>query len=1247
VEVSPSQFAHEKDGLDRVRALLPDTTPFRAWSGFEFRDDHGKWYEVDLLVLGHRRLHLVELKYYSGVLTGDDLTWRRDGHRAEDSPLKLARRKAQRLKSKLQDELMRWAKERGTHIADPRSVVPFVQEAVFLHHPGVRCDLPTRSREDLFALDGATGSGLPGISARLLENPRPRDEPIRGGAEDIIVSLMSRIGAVQRRQRQVGSWVIDDEPLGEGDGWQDWPAFNQAVPTDRVRIRFLVTRPGATAATGQAARRIADHEYRIVSRLANERLLRPRDRVNHELGVGLVYPLDDRFQRLDLWLADQGDSIPAADRLSLLRQVAEAVAYAHDNRVVHRGLTPHAILVRPLPEGGIRVLVGDWQSAGTLGPAPTGLPSSGITGLMGPADGSDVGAGSPGQPMSPGAADVDRQWAEAFQAPEGVWSRGADRIRLDVFALGALAHLMLSGRPAAPDLAALHERLYRDDGLDLAADVPQVLPAVRALVLEATRPTVPKRLPDVRSFLERLSAAEAALAGRAEDVIDPLEASPRSVIDGRFRLERRLGAGSTAVGLLVTDLSPAGSPQDGLRVLKVAVDDAAAVRLADEARVLAGLDHPRLVRLVEGPLEIGGRQALILQNAGEETLAEALHRTMRLPPDLLCRWGGDLLEALVALDRADVHHRDIKPANLGIREDPGDGLNHLVLFDFSLTNADPGALTAGTPPYLDPFLDSPGRGKYDSPAERYSAAVVLFEMATGAAPRFGDGLSHPRSVHDEAAIDVRMFDPAQPAALAAFFRTALARSAGQRHASAADMLSAWRAAFADPAPAAGLSAPDDPAQIRAVAAIRLLSEAEDIAQAIDSGPRNSNFVREGVLAYIASVVARVDPARAEHLARDLAADRAAALAHVAATVADTDPAQAARLLADAQHHVSNNAQHFRWHFSEVLLVRRQVIRAVDSRPTLARVIRAMARKDSATVTRLLAGAEQVAQLDEDLRDELLAGIAAAATVADATRAEQIARGVADPQRRAEALGRVASALAGIDPDRAERIARGLASEPGEPTEADRASASWAARALAEIARAAPPADGRRARLLARAERLARNAESEHALIEVAEAVGAADRARARRLLAEAERLARRAPGHEPLVRVVQAMAGLDLADAEKIARGIAEEATQAEALAQVAMATRHLDAPRAAQLVAEAEQIARTVPDELVRRPETLIQVLEAAALADPDRAEPIARNLIGGSADSTAGDQAEAARALAAIADVWLAPRPAGTDGH
>ena len=38
--------------------------------------------------------------------------------------------------------------------------------------------------------------------------------------------------------------MIDEEPLAEGDGWQDWPAFHRVATTDRGRIRFLVIPPG-------------------------------------------------------------------------------------------------------------------------------------------------------------------------------------------------------------------------------------------------------------------------------------------------------------------------------------------------------------------------------------------------------------------------------------------------------------------------------------------------------------------------------------------------------------------------------------------------------------------------------------------------------------------------------------------------------------------------------------------------------------------------------------------------------------------------------------------------------------------------------------------------------------------------------------------------------------------------------------------------------------------------------------------
>ena len=173
---------------------------------------------------------------------------------------------------------------------------------------------------------------------------------------------------------------------------------------------------------------------------------------------------------------------------------------------------------------------------------------------------------------------------------------------------------------------------------------------------------------------------------------------------------------------------------------------------------------------------MAGRRALLLESAGRETLATHLGNRERLPLDLLERWGTDLLEALIALDAVGITHRDIKPANLGVHKEASSRAKHLKLFDFSLTKAPASDTQAGTRPYLDPFLTGK-RQQYDSAAERFAAAVVLFEMATGHTPVYGDGLSDPASLTDEVTLEPADFDRSVQAPLIAFFATALARDA--------------------------------------------------------------------------------------------------------------------------------------------------------------------------------------------------------------------------------------------------------------------------------------------------------------------------------------------------------------------------------------------------------------------------------------------------------------------------------------
>ncbi len=769
VEVSPSQFDHETKGLDWVKQLLPDAPPFRAWSNFEFRDNRGRWHEVDLLVLARDTLYLIELKYYSGTLRGNDHVWSRGGHRSEDSPLLLARRKAQYFSSLLKDRLAEKTGDRNL-----KGVIPYVQELVFLHHPGLVCELPASSAINLYGIDGNERlSHLPGIGERLLA-PSTRD-PVSEEKSRLIGDLMVAVGLAPRRQRELGSWVIDEQPLGDGEGWQDWPAFHHVDMERQARIRFYLPKPGATAAEEHARVRAVEHEYRLLARLRRDGLQVPADVVkDKELGIGLVFHQPKGDVRLDLWLADHHGALSLEDQLELIAEIAEIVQYAHRHRVVHRTLNPRAIVVRDR-KGAPQPQVTDWDSAGVL-------PANAETGVT------RLSAG----PLSLMAGALSDQ-ARLFAAPEGV--SPADPARMDVFGLGALAfYLVAGGKAPATERGELMDRLRRDRGLDLAADLPQVPSSLRQLVLDATHPSPADRIGTVAELLERLEDVRRELVG-SEGESDPLEAGPGDELaDGRFEYRRRLGSGSTAVGILVIDRKAGGAQ----RVLKVARDDEAAARLRAEAQVLGKLNDPRIVQL-SSEETVGGRTALVVQYAGSTTLAEELSaKGGRLSIDLLERWGTDLLQALVALERAGVMHRDLKPSNLGVFASSSRADAHLLMFDFSMAGVDPRNIEAGTPPYLDPFLGLGGRRQYDTAAERYGAAVVLFEMATGGAPQYGpDPQANPATVDDDVTVTPGMFEAAVADALTRFFAAALSREAAARPDTAEDMLRAWRRVFTD------------------------------------------------------------------------------------------------------------------------------------------------------------------------------------------------------------------------------------------------------------------------------------------------------------------------------------------------------------------------------------------------------------------------------------------------------------------
>ena len=598
------------------------------------------------------------------------------------------------------------------------------------------------------------------------------------------------------RGRQAGDWELG-ELLDEGPGWQDFLGSRPRMNATR-RVRVYLAGLATSAEEESRLRREADREFKVVQGLRHEGISQPLDLIQAERGPALLFNRVESEDRLDLWAPAGIPPLGLEGRIELVREVGEALAHAHNRRVSHRALTARNILVRqaaddPDPATALpQLVVGHWQ-AGARELA---------TRLTTHAPSTETPLG--GQLLERLGADE-----QVYLAPEAFIVDDPDGAALDVFSLGAIAYLLLSGEPPAPDLVERERVLTEHHGLQLSAALDGPPDDLETFVAMATDP-VPANRPTIRELLELLDGAldqlttpdEAAEQDEPATVpepptSDPLAAHQGDILEGGWKVERRLGSGSTAVALLCRRPG-AASPE----VLKIAKDEQHAERLRDEARTLTDLRHIGIVELF-GVERVGGRTTLRLAPAGDPddrnglTLADRLTAHGRLGLDLLDRFGDDLLEIIGVLESEGVPHRDLKPDNLGVRPRRGDRSLHLVLFDFSLARTPDTALQAGTPGYLDPFLaERPGK-RWDPAADRYAAAATLHEMATGVRPVWGDGRTDPIHLPDEVPrLDPEMFDPSVRDGLVAFFTKALHRRPVNRFDTADQMRQAWRSAFA-------------------------------------------------------------------------------------------------------------------------------------------------------------------------------------------------------------------------------------------------------------------------------------------------------------------------------------------------------------------------------------------------------------------------------------------------------------------
>ena len=201
--------------------------------------------------------------------------------------------------------------------------------------------------------------------------------------------------------------------------------------------------------------------------------------------------------------------------------------------------------------------------------------------------------------------------------------------------------------------------------------------------------------------------------------------------EGRFLVHELLGRGATATVFRGTDLA-----NDRPVAIKVAEGPAEkhASRIHDEARVLAALDHPAVVKYIAAGIvpdgdQWAGRPFLVEEFAFGGSLAEKIRGGACLP-DEVAGWASAALSGLAHVHARGLVHRDIKPANIllsALRRSP------VRIADFGIATpagtAPEAGESSGTVHYMSPE-QTEGRPLHAS-TDIYALGLVLLECLTG------------------------------------------------------------------------------------------------------------------------------------------------------------------------------------------------------------------------------------------------------------------------------------------------------------------------------------------------------------------------------------------------------------------------------------------------------------------------------------------------------------------------------------
>lgn len=259
------------------------------------------------------------------------------------------------------------------------------------------------------------------------------------------------------------------------------------------------------------------------------------------------------------------------------------------------------------------------------------------------------------------------------------------------------------------------------------------------------------------------------------------------IFAGRYRILKQIGRGGMADVYLAKDLILDGE-EVAVKVLRTnyQTDPIAVARFQREARAMADLDHPHIVRITDiGEEE--GQQYLAMEYVAGLDLKRYIKEHHPLSNEEAIRIMGQILLAMRLAHTRGIVHRDLKPQNILLTPDGTAKVTDFgIAVAFAETSLTQTNSMLGSVHYLSPEQARGSKATVQS--DIYAMGIIFYEMLTGHIPYDGDSAVTIALQHFQKPLpSVIAENPSVPQALENVVIKATAKKLTDRYKSVAEM----------------------------------------------------------------------------------------------------------------------------------------------------------------------------------------------------------------------------------------------------------------------------------------------------------------------------------------------------------------------------------------------------------------------------------------------------------------------------